>query len=238
MSARQKLSRIRRPFSSNICRHSAAGSTVTRTRARSTSRSSSSPALDSAGSTRRRPSSSTTSLVPSPLTAYPSTSETSSSALRRVKSKRSRAGRGWPSSSEAAMSPSSPSSGTRVHSTPSLVACRPPNWPPATGNGMIRSPRPSRSTRVTGGACSPSSLAAAAPSLASLPPFASSGSPPAGRPARCGPNGDGVSAASVSRYGRAPVGNDRSNTWESYTGSKLRTDRKARCRPSAVKAGE
>ncbi len=91
---------------------------------------------------------------------------------------------------------------------------------------------PSRSTRVAGGA-------SAAPSSPSVRrPFGSSSSPPAGRPARRGPNGDGVSAASVIRYGRQPLGNDRSKTCESYTGSKLRTERNARCRPSAVNAGE
>ena len=49
-------------------------------------------------------------------------------------------------------------------------------------------------------------------------PAAASGSSSSssyGRPCRCGPNGDGVVAASVIRYGRQALGNDRSKTWAS-----------------------
>ena len=64
---------------------------------------------------------------------------------------------------------------------------------------------PSRSTLVAGAApSSPSSPSATFRALGS------SSSPPGGRPARCGPNGDGVSAARVTRYGRQPFGKDRS----------------------------
>ncbi len=55
---------------------------------------------------------------------------------------------------------------------------------------MIRSARPSRSTVVDGVLSSPSSFFSS---------FSSRSSPPGGRPAREGPNGDGVSAASVIR---------------------------------------
>src|SRR5688500_11946019 len=89
-----------------------------------------------------------------------------------------------------------------------------------------RSARPSRSTTVIGFSSSPS--------LA----LSDGSSSPIGLPRRYGSNGDGVVAASGSRYGRQPVGNDRSNTYASYTGSKLRTDRNARYRPSSVNAGE
>ncbi len=58
-----------------------------------------------------------------------------------------------------------------------------------------------------------------------------------GRPPGSGPNGDSVPAASGTRYGRLPNGNDRSNECASYTGSNVRRDRNARYRPSPVKTG-
>ena len=52
-----------------------------------------------------------------------------------------------------------------------------------------------------------------------------------------GANGDGVSAARATRYGREPYGNDRSKKCASYTGSKTRADMNARYLPSPVKTG-
>ena len=65
-----------------------------------------------------------------------------------------------------------------------------------TGTGTTRSGRPAGST-VT---------AAGSPGL----PFSSRASAPTGRPSGSGPNGDGVSSASGTRYGRLPNGNDMS----------------------------
>ncbi len=62
-------------------------------------------------------------------------------------------------------------------------------------------------------------------------------SPGAGRPCVVGPKGEGVRAASGTRCGRQAFGKDMSNTCASYTGSKVRSDRKARYLPSWVKTG-
>ena len=65
-----------------------------------------------------------------------------------------------------------------------------------TGTGTTRSARPAAST-----------VTAAGPAGS---PFSSWAGAPTGRPSGSGPNGDGVSSASGTRYGRLPNGNDRS----------------------------
>src|ERR1700752_2170107 len=94
---------------------------------------------------------------------------------------------------------------------------------------------------VSGSAVSPSAFSASALPVSSptSPPSLPSGlsdPSPGGRPAVSGANGDGVSAASTTRYGRDPYGNDRSKKCASYTGSKTRADMNARYLPSRVKA--
>jgi len=81
MSARQKLSRISRCVSANICRHSSCGRTVTRILDRSTvtELSESSSDLLSAGTTRSRAPVVISSLLPSPVTAKSSASSAISS---------------------------------------------------------------------------------------------------------------------------------------------------------------
>src|SRR6478735_12446550 len=93
---------------------------------------------------------------------------------------------------------------------------------------MTRWARPSASTRTdgTGLAAVPAATAAAASASASK------------WRSTLGPKGDGVSAARATRYGLIGLGKDRSKECPSYTGSKLRLERKARNLPSGVNDGD
>lgn len=218
MSATQKLSRIRRPLSSNIWRHSAAGLTCRRTREMSTSRaadesprSASFLAGRSAGSTRNSLRSRITRRVPSPLTQTSSMSSASTVDVPVARFRRSSTGRGVSASKLARSSPSTPCSGLRSHTRPPLAATSEEYRAAGTGTGTTRSARPSGSTTtVTSSTSGPFSSGVLA------------------RPCAVGANGDGVLAASGSSCGRVPAKNERSKTCESYTGSKVRVDRNAR----------
>lgn len=129
MSGRQKLSRMMRPASSYIWRHSAAGSRIRRIRERSTATPPSLPPSSSSaatwlsdGTTRSLPRVCRTSRLPSPLTAKSETPEASSSQRSFSRSYRSRTVSGRPESGVAALVPSTPVTGWFSHSSPSFAA--------------------------------------------------------------------------------------------------------------------
>src|SRR5688572_30792577 len=166
------------------------------------------------GTARSSPSSTTTSRLPSPLTANQSRWSTSSDFLALPRWKYSSVGRPLVSSGLAKVSPSAPEIGQRSQTRPPPATGNSAEYLEAvTGNGVTRLARPSTSTITV-------------PS----PPSSSTGSSPpaAGRPSGVRAKGEGVAEFSGTRYGRQPRGKERSPVWTSYTGSKPRQERKAR----------
>ena len=222
MSATQKWSRCSRHTSRSICRHSAGGSTATRTRPRSSQpllrdgRVSASASLSSRGlaaMARRRWPSRTSSVWWSAATD--TASALSISVLTWPVAKSNTSSR--PGDSLWPPRPCAPGMGSTVHTT--LSPATPASCPKrdsATGNAATRRAMPSRST-CSGAGALPSAGAAPLPGVSSPSGF---------RPLGNGSNGGRPPACSATRYGRAARGKLSSNCTASYTGSKVRSDRK------------
>ena len=190
MSARQKSRRISRPASRYACRHSASGSAVNRALDRSTVTTSSAESpfgFRSAGSTRSLPPSRTTSRVPSPLATNQSASSASSVTSRLAQAEPLERG------------PRPVAAGLRVavaeHAGDRGAQPRQPALH-RIQRGVVR-----LGDRHGDHARGDARRYQLSPRSGSE---SSADGSPSGRPPGSGPNGDGVVAASVTRYGRAP----------------------------------
>ncbi len=189
-------------------RHSAAGWTVWVIRRRSTFRP---PDGLVTGMIRSVPEEYTATEPPSPETAYPSSLSTSVVRVPLARSKCSSEGRPEVSSGPVKVWPKVPEIGQRSQTTPPRTASVAEYLEAITGNWTSRLEMPCGSTVTV-----PSPLPAPAVGTCS------------GRPSVGAANGEGVSAASGTRYGRQPSGKDMSPVCTSCTGSKPRQERKTR----------
>ena len=142
-----------------------------------------------------------TSLVPSPLASNQSTSPTSSLASRRLKSKRSRTGRGAASVGCAPPTPRLPVTGSRSQASPSFTARKREYRDSGTGSATTRSARPAGSTTMAAARLVAVAVTVAVLPVPSLCPasWCAALASPIGRPPGSGANGDGVDAASGTR---------------------------------------